>query len=57
MKDRQRDDPWNPLFTLAIVAGVGLLLWAAVRKRGAPMVPLSAIAPPPPLVSLWSPLP
>ena len=56
MKDRQRDDPWNPLFTLAIVAGVGLLLWAAVRKRGAPTAPLSAIAPPP-LVSLWSPLP
>ena len=59
MNEQQRNDAptvWNPLLTFAIVAGVGLLLWALARKRGAPKDLVSAIVSPPPLGSAWSPL-
>ncbi|MEQ1574390.1 MAG: hypothetical protein ABL993_09115 [Vicinamibacterales bacterium] len=56
-RDHETTPIWDPLWTLAVIAGLGLVFWLLVRKRSAPTVLLSALAPPPPLVSPWSPLP
>lgn len=56
-RDNEMTPPiWNPLLTFAVIAGLGLVLWLLTRKRGALVLPLPSIAPPP-LVSPWSPLP
>ena len=56
MNAQSRDDPWTPVLTFAILAGIGLFVWAVLRKRGASTALLPPIAPPP-LVSPWSPMP
>ena len=59
MNEQQRNDAlpvWSPLVTIAIMAGLGLVLWVLARKRGAPKDLVSAIVPSVPLVSPWSPL-
>ncbi|MGH9253502.1 MAG: hypothetical protein ACRD3C_02915 [Vicinamibacterales bacterium] len=62
MNQRTRDNDialptWDPLLTFAVIAGLSLVFWLLVRKRGAPTALLSPIAVPTPLVSPWSPLP
>ena len=56
--DYERTPPTrDPLLTLALLAGIGLVLWLFARKRPLPIVPVSALLQPSPLVSPWSPLP
>ena len=58
MNEQTRDDHSNPLWTLAIIAVFGVIIWAIVRKRATRQSLISAvIAPAVPLVSSWSPLP
>lgn len=57
MNEQTRDDFWNSLLTLTVVAAVGLLAWMIVRKRRAVVAAVLPAVVPPPLVSPWMPLP
>ena len=51
--------PFPVWWSIAIVAGVGFLIWLAVREKRAAASLVEAVlpVPPVPLVSPWTPLP
>lgn len=55
----QEPPPFPFWLSIAIAAGIGLLIWLAVREKGAtaPLVAAVLPTPPVPLVSPWNPLP
>lgn len=55
----QQPPPFPFWWSIAIAAGIGFLIWLAVREKRADASLVAAVlpTPPAPLVSPWNPLP